>query len=86
MCMSRLHHVVRSEGPGVVEVEDLDGVRHLVSLLALDGPPPVPGDWLCVHSGYAIDRVDLAEAEAVRAEVGRAASGFRVDGQSVVRS
>ncbi len=27
-------------------------------LLALDGPPPSTGEWLVVHSGYAIDRVD----------------------------
>ncbi len=73
MCVSRLHRVV-VEGDSSVEVEDVDGTRHLVSLLALDGPPPSAGDWLVVHSGYAIDRVDAAEAEAVAAELGRAGS------------
>jgi hydrogenase maturation factor len=66
--MSRLHRVV-GEGEGVVDVEDLDGTVHRVSLLALDGPVPAVGDWLVVHSGYAIDRVEAAEAEAVAAEL-----------------
>jgi len=56
MCMSRLHQVLRLTGVGVAEVEDVDGARHVVSLLALDGPTPAPGEWLTVHSGYALDR------------------------------
>jgi hydrogenase expression/formation protein HypC len=75
MCMSRLHRVLRDDGGGAVEVEDLDGTVHRVSLLALDGPPPTPGEWLVVHSGYAIDRVDQSEAEAVAAET-RSAHGY----------
>ncbi|HLM97193.1 MAG TPA: HypC/HybG/HupF family hydrogenase formation chaperone [Acidimicrobiales bacterium] len=67
--MSRLHRVLRSAGPGAVEVEDVDGTVHRVSLLALDGPEPAPDDWLVVHSGYAIDRVDRREAEAVASEL-----------------
>jgi hydrogenase maturation factor len=54
-----------------VEVEDLDGTVHRVSLLALDGPPPTPGEWLVVHSGYALDRVDTTSAEAVATELQR---------------
>jgi hydrogenase maturation factor len=71
MCVSRLHRVLGTLSPGVVEVEDVQGGRRRVSLLALDGPPPVAGEWLVIHSGYAIDRVDSAEAEAVAAELQR---------------
>jgi hydrogenase expression/formation protein HypC len=53
-------------------VADVDGAVHRVSLLALDGPVPGPGEWLIVHSGYAIDRVDAADAEAIVAELGAA--------------
>ena len=35
---------------------------------------PAPGEWLVVHSGYAIDRVDAADAEAVASELQRGAS------------
>ena len=69
MCMSRLHRVMRSTGPGTVDVEDVNGTVHRVSLLALDGPAPAAGEWLVVHSGYAIARVDSADAEAVANEL-----------------
>ena len=69
MCMSRLHRVMRSAGPGSVDVEDVNGTVHRVSLLALDGPAPAEGEWLVVHSGYAIDRVEAADAEAVATEI-----------------
>ena len=69
MCISRLHRVVGAPAPGVVEVEDVQGGRRRVSLLALDGPEPLLGEWLVVHSGYAIDRCDATEAEAVAAEL-----------------
>ncbi len=80
MCMSRLHRVLGSAGPGAVNVEDLGGTVHRVSLLALDGPPPTPGEWLVVHSGYALDRVDTTDAEAVATELqmGVAAKTTRV--------
>ena len=52
-------------------MEDVQGGRRRVSLLALDGPPPSVGEWLVIHSGYAIDRVDATEAEAVAAELQR---------------
>jgi len=63
--------VLGSAGPGAVEVEDVRGGRRRVSTLALDGPEPRSGEWLVVHSGYAIDRVDGIEAEAVAAELQR---------------
>lgn len=73
MCMSRLHRVVGCGGTWA-DVEDMDGTVQRVSLLALDGPPPTAGEWLVVHSGYAIDRVDTTEAEAVAEELRRGAT------------
>jgi hypothetical protein len=43
MCMSRLHQVVDDPHDGGVDVVDIDGTRHRVSLLALDGPMPGRG-------------------------------------------
>jgi len=73
MCLSRLHQVRSVSAPGKVLVEDMDGRRHEVSLLALEPaePEPGPGDWLVVHSGYAIDRADAREAETVLSEIAR---------------
>lgn len=78
MCVSRLHQVVAPPSAGSIEVCDVGGARHVVSLLALDGPAPAPGDWLVVHSGYAIDRVEHDEAEQVAAEL-RGALGVSSD-------
>lgn len=64
MCVSRLERVVGRDGPGAVKTVDADGATHRVSLLALEGPEPADGEWLVVHSGYAIDRVDEVEARA----------------------
>jgi len=47
----------RSETDGEVE---RDGVRQRVSLMLL--PEAEAGDWVLVHAGYAIARVDEAEA------------------------
>lgn len=71
MCQSRLHRVRSLCGPGKVLVEDMDGREHEVSLLALEPPEPdpAPGEWLVVHSGYAIDRATAREAETARAEL-----------------
>ncbi len=73
MCLSRLHQVRSVCGPGKVLAEDMDGRRHEVSLLALEppDPEPAPGDWLVVHSGYAIDRAEAREAETALAEITR---------------
>jgi len=43
---------------GVVE---LGGVRKVVSLALLDGV--VPGDYVIVHVGFALTRLDPEEAE-----------------------
>ncbi|HET6964111.1 MAG TPA: HypC/HybG/HupF family hydrogenase formation chaperone [Acidimicrobiales bacterium] len=67
--MSRFHRVVARAGDRAVLVADSRGTTHRVSLLALDGPPPEPGDWLVVHSGYALDRVDRDAAGELDGEV-----------------
>jgi hydrogenase maturation factor len=70
MCVSRLHQVLAAGPPGGHSVmSDLDGREHHVSLLAYEGPPLEAGDWVTVHSGYALALVAREEAEAVRAMV-----------------
>ncbi len=55
---------------------DVGGVRMPVSLALVDGVKP--GDYVIVHVGYALTRLDPAEAErtlAVFAEAGLAEAG-----------
>jgi hydrogenase maturation factor len=82
MCQSRLHRVRSVAGPGTVLVEDMEGRCREVSLLALEpeDPPPAPGDWLVVHSGYAVGRAEAADAAVALAELARGGVRARPDG------
>ena len=71
MCVSCLGNVLGSDGPKRVLVEHVNGLITRASLLALDGPAPEPGDWVVVHSGYVIDRLDAFDAERAVAEIRR---------------
>ncbi len=48
--------------PAGVGMGDLDGSRHTVDLSLVADPRP--GDYVIVHAGYAIEKLDEAEAEA----------------------
>jgi hydrogenase maturation factor len=63
--MSRLHLAVSEPVDGWMMVENAAGRLHRVSLLAFEGPQPQVGDWLVVHSGYALRRVDSEQAAAI---------------------
>ncbi len=50
---------------------DVEGARHEISLamLALDGPDQVcVGDWVIVHLGFAMNKIDPAEAAEMLGE------------------
>jgi hydrogenase maturation factor len=71
MCVSCLGRVLGSDGPKTVLIENINGLVTRASLLALDGLPPQPDDWVVVHSGYVIDRVDADDAVRAVAEIRR---------------
>jgi hydrogenase expression/formation protein HypC len=45
---------------------DVAGVRRTVNVALLDGDPAGPGDWVLIHVGFAISKVDEDEARATR--------------------
>jgi hydrogenase expression/formation protein HypC len=47
---------------------DVAGVRRSVNVGLLDGPDGGvgPGDWVLIHVGFAISKVDEEEADATR--------------------
>jgi hydrogenase expression/formation protein HypC len=46
---------------------DVAGVRRTVSIGLLDGEDPAePGDWVLIHVGFAISKIDEEEARATR--------------------
>jgi len=44
-----------------VAVCEIDGVRREASLMMLDGV--VVGDYVLIHAGFAIEKIDEAEAQ-----------------------
>lgn len=46
---------------------DLGGVRARVSVALIEDP--APGDWVVIHTGYALSRIDEAAATALAAEL-----------------
>jgi hydrogenase expression/formation protein HypC len=39
------------------------GVRRNVDLGLLQDEPPVPGDWVLIHVGFAMSKISAADAE-----------------------
>jgi len=66
--MSRFYQVVAVEGDDRMVARNTSGQECSLSLLAWSDELPQRGDWIVAHSGYALNRVDRAEAEVAVAE------------------
>lgn len=60
MCLGVPMKIVSMEGDTIVA--EIDGVRKDASLMML-GEEAGPGDYVIVHAGFAISKLDQAEAE-----------------------
>jgi hydrogenase expression/formation protein HypC len=60
MCLALPARVISVLGPEEAVV-DLGGVRKTVSIMLV--PDAAPGDYVIVHVGHAIGRIDPVEAE-----------------------
>ena len=60
MCLAIPVRVVELIGEDAALV-DLDGIRKQISLALVDGVQP--GDYVILHVGYALSRLDPVEAE-----------------------
>jgi hydrogenase expression/formation protein HypC len=45
-----------------IAVVDVVGVRRKVDLGLLQDSPPVPGDWVLIHVGFAMSKISEADA------------------------
>jgi len=72
MCLGiPMEIVVCEETSAIAEV---DGVRREVSLILLPEPVEI-GDYVLVHAGYALARIDVEQAEESLDLMRRAADG-----------
>src|SRR5208337_4477512 len=65
MCLGIPGEVIElhPEQPDLAKV-DVSGVRRLVNIGLLSDDPPVPGEWVLIHVGFALSKIDEREAAA----------------------
>lgn len=68
MCLALPVKVVAVHGDGLEATATIEGTGREVNLAMVAGVRP--GDYVLVHAGLAVRRLDAAEAEAVLAEFG----------------
>jgi hydrogenase assembly chaperone HypC/HupF len=47
---------------GQLAVVDVQGARRRINIGLLEDEPPAPGDWILIHMGFAMERVDETQA------------------------
>ncbi len=70
---------------GVVDADqqlatvDVGGVRRTINtfLISQDGEEVAPGDWVLIHVGFAMSRIDEAEAAATLRILESAGDAYR---------
>jgi hydrogenase expression/formation protein HypC len=61
MCLAIPGQVLELQSEGLAKV-DFGGVRRSVNIMF--APEAEPGDWVLVHVGFALAKIDEAEAKA----------------------
>lgn len=66
MCLAIPGEVVEldADRPDLATVA-VNGVRRRINIGLLGDAPPVLGDWVLIHVGFALSKIDEAEAKAV---------------------
>lgn len=54
---------VDADRPELAKVS-VSGVKRLINIGLLADDPPGPGDWVLIHVGFALSKIDEAEAAA----------------------
>ncbi|GAA3827494.1 HypC/HybG/HupF family hydrogenase formation chaperone [Sphaerisporangium flaviroseum] len=65
MCLGIPGEIVEilSDRPDLAKV-DVCGVRRAINIGLLEGKALAPGDWILIHVGFALSKIDEAEAKS----------------------
>jgi hydrogenase expression/formation protein HypC len=65
MCLGIPGEVIEflPEQPDLARV-DVSGVRRVINVGLLSDEPPEPGEWVLIHVGFALSKIDEREAKA----------------------
>lgn len=63
MCLGIPGEIVEisADQPHLAQVS-VHGVKRMINLGLLDEDPPKPGEWIVIHMGFALSKMDEAEA------------------------
>ncbi len=63
MCLGIPGEIVELNGdePDLASVA-VGGVRRMINIGLLEGEPLAPGDWVLIHVGFALSKIDEREA------------------------
>ncbi|HEU5301870.1 MAG TPA: HypC/HybG/HupF family hydrogenase formation chaperone [Acidimicrobiia bacterium] len=69
MCLSNAGRVLAIENHGREAVVEVSGtaIRVSLAMMLLEGQPITTGDWVLVHTGFAIETLEPAEAAELTA-------------------
>lgn len=79
MCLAIPGQIVEiSDEEQRLAVVDVGGVRRTTSVFLLDheGEAVGPGDWVLIHVGFAMARIDEEEARATLAQLERLGAAY----------
>ena len=54
---------IAEDRPDLAKVS-VSGVKRMINIALLTDDPPVPGDWILIHVGFALSKIDEDEAAA----------------------
>jgi hydrogenase expression/formation protein HypC len=54
---------IHEDRPDLAQVA-VSGVKRAINIGLLEDDPPVPGDWILIHVGFALSKIDEEEAKA----------------------
>jgi hydrogenase expression/formation protein HypC len=65
MCLGIPGEVIElhADQPDLAKV-NVSGVKRLINIGLLADDPPAPGEWVLIHVGFALSKIDEAEAAA----------------------
>src|SRR5580692_861304 len=87
MCLGIPGEVVEihPEQPDLAKV-NVSGVKRLINIGLLADDPPKPGEWVLIHVGFALSKIDEAEAAAAMAFLEGIGRGCDLSTNSVTRT
>ena len=62
MCLGIPGQVVELLGNDQLAKVDVAGVKRTINIGLLDDEPLLPGDWVLIHVGFAMSKIDEDEA------------------------